>query len=240
MAIHFISDLHLSAEHPALTTLFIHYLSHQATEADALFILGDMFEVWLGDDMILPEYQSAIEAIKELTAKGIPVYVMYGNRDFLMREQFEQISGAQLINDPTVIDLYGTATLLMHGDTLCIDDVEYQEFRDMVRNPDWQNEFLSRTADERLAIARDYRERSIAATKNKRNDIMDVNQQEVEQVMRQYEVTRLIHGHTHRPDTHHFILDNNDVCRIVLADWNRAGSYLVCDEQQCQSETIPL
>ncbi|MEJ2140767.1 MAG: UDP-2,3-diacylglucosamine diphosphatase [Gammaproteobacteria bacterium] len=240
MAIHFISDLHLSAEQPALTTLFTHYLQHQATEADALFVLGDMFEVWLGDDMILPEYQPAIDAINELTARGIPVYVMYGNRDFLMREQFEQLTGAQLINDPTVIDLYGIATLIMHGDTLCIDDIEYQEFRKIVRNPEWQNEFLSKTTSERLAIAREYREKSKAATKNKNDDIMDVNQQEVEQVMRKYQVTRLIHGHTHRPGTHHFRLDNNDVCRIVLADWNKSGSYLVCDEQQCRDATITL
>ena len=144
MPIHFISDLHLSAEQPALTNLFTHYLHNQATEADALFILGDMFEVWLGDDMILPEYHVSIDAIKGLTTQGIPVYVMYGNRDFLMREQFEELTGAQLINDPTIIDLYGTPTLLLHGDTLCVDDVEYQKFRKMVRSPDWQNDFIEK------------------------------------------------------------------------------------------------
>lgn len=240
MSIHFISDLHLSAEQPALTQLFTHYLEQQATAADALFILGDMFEVWLGDDMILPEYQVAIAAIKKLTGRGIPVYVMYGNRDFLMREQFEHCTGAQLINDPTIIDLYGKPTLLMHGDTLCTDDSEYQEFRAMVRNPVWQNEFLAKTPDERRAIARQYREKSKSATKEKNNDIMDVNQKAVESAMQQYNVQQLIHGHTHRPGTHHFTIDSTDARRIVLADWNQQGSYLDCDERQCQDKTIAL
>lgn len=238
MPIHFISDLHLSAEKPALTKLFTRYLNKQATGADALFILGDLFEVWLGDDMVLPEYQEAINAIRELTGKGIPVYVMYGNRDFLMREQFEEMTGAQLINDPTVIALYDTPTLLMHGDTLCTDDVEYQDFRNMVRDPQWQNDFLAKTTDERQAIAREFREKSKSATSSKNYDIMDVNQHAVETVMHQYQVTQLIHGHTHRPATHQFKIDNKDVKRIVLADWNESGSYLVCDEQQCEAGEI--
>ena len=240
MPIHFISDLHLSAEQPALIQLFTHYSQHKATEADALFILGDMFEVWLGDDMILPEYQVAIDAIKIITSQGIPVYVMYGNRDFLMREHFEVMTGAQLINDPTIIDLYGTPTLLMHGDTLCTDDIEYQEFRTMVRGDKWQDVFLAKTPDERLAIAREYREKSKSATQSKKNEIMDVNQQEVEQVMTNYQVTRLIHGHTHRPDTHHFKLKDKEVSRVVLADWNESGSYLTCDDNGCQSYMITL
>lgn len=241
MPIHFISDLHLSAEQPALTQLFAQYLQLQACKADALFILGDMFEVWLGDDMVLAEYQVAIDAIKELTGNGVAVYVMYGNRDFLMREQFEKMTGAQLINDPTIIDLFGTPTLLMHGDTLCTDDTEYQAFRNMVRNPDWQNDFLSKPADERLAIASDYREKSKVATQHKANDIMDVNQQQVESVMREHNVTQLIHGHTHRPGHHQFNIEKNDVKRLVLADWkNNTGSYLVCDEQQCQNKTISI
>lgn len=240
MPIHFISDLHLSAEQPALTQLFIHYLQNQATEADALFMLGDIFEVWLGDDMILPEYQAAIDAINNLTSQGTPVYVMYGNRDFLMRDQFEELTGTQLINDPTIIDLYGTPTLLMHGDMLCTDDVDYQEFRSMVRNSKWQDTFLAKTADERLTIAKEYREKSKAATQNKKNDIMDVNQQEVTRTMQHYQATQLIHGHTHRPDIHHFTIDDTEVCRIVLADWNESGSYLTCDGDGCQKKTFTL
>jgi UDP-2,3-diacylglucosamine hydrolase len=240
MPIHFISDLHLSAEQPALTQLFTHYLNHIAPDADAVFILGDLFEVWLGDDMILPEYQDAIEAIKALTEKNIPVYIMYGNRDFLMREQFEKITGSQLINDPTIIDLYGTPTLLMHGDTLCTDDVEYQKFRTMVRSTDWQNDFLGKSQEERLAIAKQYRDKSKTATKSKTSSIMDVNQQEVETVMQIYKVTQLIHGHTHRPNTHHFKLGDRDAKRLVLADWDLAGHILVCDESNCHSETITL
>lgn len=240
MPIHFISDLHLSAEKPALTQLFIQYLQNQTTDAESLFILGDLFEVWLGDDMVLPEYQVAIDAMKNLTAKGTAVYVMYGNRDFLMREQFESMTGTHLINDPTIIDLYGTPTLLMHGDTLCTDDTEYQEFRSMVRSPEWQEEFLAKSTEERLAIAKNYRDQSKAATKSKNSNIMDVNQQEVESVMQQHKVTQLIHGHTHRPNTHQFKLDSKDATRIVLADWDQTGNYLVCDEDNCISSEIRL
>lgn len=240
MSIHFISDLHLSAGQPALTKLFIHYLGHKAHEADALFILGDLFEVWLGDDMVLSEYQDAISAIKKLTYSGIPVYIMYGNRDFLMREQFEQLTGCQLINDPTIIDLYGTPTVLMHGDTLCTDDTDYQKFRTMVRNPQWQNELLNKTPDERLALAKEYREISKSATGNKTNEIMDVNQEQVISIMQKYNVSQLIHGHTHRPDTHHFSLEDKELTRIVLSDWNNCGYVLVCDESGCQNQTIQI
>ena len=238
MSIHFISDLHLCAEQSALTQLFIQYLNHQASNADALFILGDLFEVWLGDDMVLPEYQETISAIKKLTSSGVPVYVMYGNRDFLMRKQFEQLTGSQLINDPTIIDLFGTATLLMHGDTLCTDDSDYQKFRAMVRNPQWQNELLNKTPDERHALAKEYREISKAATGNKTNEIMDVNQEKVISTMQKYNVSQLIHGHTHRPDTHHFTIDGRDVSRIVLSDWNNCGYVLICDESGCHNQTI--
>ncbi|MGD8812136.1 MAG: UDP-2,3-diacylglucosamine diphosphatase, partial [Thioalkalispiraceae bacterium] len=167
MSLHFLSDLHLSAEQSALTQLFINYLDQHTGDADAVFILGDLFEVWLGDDMVLPEYQPAIDAMQQLTRTGIPIYVMYGNRDFLMREQFEQRSGCQLINDPTIIDLYGTPTLLMQGDTLCTDDTDYLQFRRMVRDPQWQQQLLNQSPEQRLALAREYREKSQAAMGNK-------------------------------------------------------------------------
>ncbi len=226
----FISDLHLSQERPEITDLFLTFLRQQAINAQALYILGDLFEVWLGDDMILPDYQSSIEQIHNLVEKNVPVFIMYGNRDFLMREQFEKLTGATLIHEPYTLNLYGTKTLLMHGDTLCTDDVEYQKFRAMVRNPQWQDEMLAKPPAERLALAKNFREISKTETAAKENDIMDVNQDAVLQTMRDNGVNTLIHGHTHRPDTHHFKIDGIDATRIVLADWYKTGSYLRVDE----------
>jgi len=236
----FISDLHLSQDRPEVTELFLTFLQQHTATADAVYILGDLFEVWLGDDMILPDYQSSIEQINNLVNNGVPVYVMYGNRDFLMREQFENLSGATLIHEPHVIDLYGTKTLLMHGDTLCTDDVEYQKFRAMVRNPQWQDEMLARSPAERLALAKKFREISKTETAQKENEIMDVNQDAVIQTLRDNKVTNLIHGHTHRPDTHHFKVDNTNATRIVLADWYKTGSYLSVDENAYVTHQIKL
>ncbi|MDH5394902.1 MAG: UDP-2,3-diacylglucosamine diphosphatase, partial [Gammaproteobacteria bacterium] len=148
----FISDLHLSGERENITELFIQFLQQRASQADALYILGDLFEVWPGDDMIQPDYKTSIAAMKQLADSGIPLYVMQGNRDFLMAETFAKVSGACLIEDPTVIDLYGTPTLLMHGDTLCTDDIDYQKFRTMVRDPHWKAEFFALANEERLAM----------------------------------------------------------------------------------------
>ena len=234
MTLLFISDLHLSQERPNITELFIRFLDEKAPDADALYILGDLFEVWLGDDMILPEYQQAIEQISKLTSTGTPVYIMYGNRDFLMREQFEQLTGARLIHEPHIIELHGQATLLLHGDTLCTDDIEYQKLRGMVRNPECQDEVLVKPPSERLALARQFREISKNETAQKENSIMDVNQHTVEQTMRENKVYHLIHGHTHRPGVHNFLLDNHDAERIVLADWYNSGNYLQCDNETCR------
>jgi UDP-2,3-diacylglucosamine hydrolase len=230
----FISDLHLCRERPAITALFLRFLQEVAVHAQALYILGDLFEVWLGDDMILPEYQDALSAMKSLTQQGVPVYVMYGNRDFLMREQFEQISGARLIHEPHIIQLGEQATLLLHGDTLCSDDVAYQQFRAMVRNPQWQNELLAKTPEQRLALAREYRAMSKTEMAKKDAAIMDVNPQTVLATLRQNKVRHLIHGHTHRPGIHQFDLDGQPAQRIVLADWYDHGSYLKCEDSQCE------
>ena len=234
MAILFISDLHLTRERPNITQLFIKFLNEQANKAEALYILGDLFEVWLGDDMILPDYQDAIASIKKLTNSGIPVYIMYGNRDFLMRDRFEVLTGAKLIHEPHIIDLYGQPTLLLHGDTLCTDDIEYQKLRTMVRNPEWQDDVLSRSPEERLALARKFRDISKEETSQKESNIMDVNQLAVEQTMREHNVLRLIHGHTHRPGFHQFMLDNKQVERIVLGDWYESGNYLQCHDRRCK------
>lgn len=226
----FISDLHLSQDRPDITELFIGFLHSIAPGAKALYILGDLFEVWLGDDMILPDYQVPIAALKRLSGQGTPVYVMYGNRDFLMQQDFEELSGASIIHEPHILDLYGTRTLLLHGDTLCTDDVEYQKFRTMVRDPQWQSAMLAKSPQERLAMAKKLREISKTETAQKANDIMDVNQHAVEAVMREQHVWQLIHGHTHRPAEYAFELDGKTARRIVLADWYTSGSYLSCNQ----------
>lgn len=235
----FISDLHLSNERPAINTLFLDFLRSRATQAQALYILGDLFEYWIGDDVAsLPDYQPLISGLRSLTQSGVPVYVMHGNRDFLIGQGFEKITGCQLLADPIVISLYGENTLLMHGDTLCTDDVAYLKFRSMVRNPDWVKMFLAKTIPERVAIVRDYREISKTATAAKKPEIMDVNQGAVQAVLREHGVRHLIHGHTHRPAQHRFDLDGTPVRRTVLGDWYDQGSVLVCDANGCTLENL--
>jgi UDP-2,3-diacylglucosamine hydrolase len=238
MSVLFISDLHLSQDRPEITALFQKFLHETAPQSSALYILGDLFEVWLGDDMILPDYQAPIEAMHTLSQNGTRIYIMYGNRDFLMKQRFEQLSGATIIYEPTVIDLYGTPTLLLHGDTLCTDDLEYLKFRSMVRNPQWQAQMLAKTPQERLAMAKHFREVSKSATAQKASEIMDVNQQAVENAMQSSQVHQLIHGHTHRPAVHQFTLQGEAATRIVLADWYSTGSYLIVDEQGYRSQPI--
>ena len=230
----FISDLHLSQERPGITRLFINFLETIATQATSLYILGDLFEVWLGDDMILPDYHQPIAALNKLSQCDTNIYIMYGNRDFLMKETFENMSGATIIHEPHIIDLYGTPTLLLHGDTLCTDDIEYQKFRAMVRNPQWQTEMLAKSPAERLAMAKKFREISKTETAHKANEIMDVNQAAVETTMLEHGVLQLIHGHTHRPAEHDFILRNQPARRIVLGDWYQSGNYLSFDENGYQ------
>lgn len=234
----FISDLHLSSERENITQLFIDFLDQRASTADALYILGDLFEVWPGDDVIQPEYNQCIAKMKQLADNGLPLFIMQGNRDFLMAEQFSKISGATLIEDPTVIDLYGTPTILMHGDTLCTDDIDYQKFRTMVRDPLWIEEFLSKAKEERLAITSKYREISKDETAKKNMSIMDVNQEAVEAIMSDKNITQLIHGHTHRPAIHNFSMNNKTMKRIVLGDWYEQGSVLMCDNTGCQLESV--
>ena len=238
MATLFISDLHLSAERPDITALFIQFLNNEARQAESLYILGDLFEAWLGDDMVLPEYVDAIAAMKALSDSGVPVFIMHGNRDFLLGEKFTAMSGTTLLEDPTRIDLYGKPTLLLHGDTLCTDDVKYQQFRAMVRNPAWQQQMLALRPQERLKLAKEYREMSQAETGNKAEDIMDVNQHTLEQVMQSEGIYRMIHGHTHRPAIYEFKIDSQAAQRIVLGDWYEQGSVLVCDEKGCELQGL--
>jgi UDP-2,3-diacylglucosamine hydrolase len=235
----FISDLHLSAERPAITALFLDFLAGPARAAEALYILGDLFEYWIGDDVAAqPPYRPLIEALRAVTAGGVPLAVMHGNRDFLLGPGFEQATGCRLLPDPSVIDLYGEPVLLMHGDTLCTDDLPYLKFREMVRNPQWVATFLAKSIPERLAIVRDYRELSKAATADKKPEIMDVNPNAVDTALRTHRVRHLIHGHTHRPAQHVFDLDGHGVRRTVLGDWYEQGSVLTCDASGCTLTTL--
>ncbi len=234
----FIADLHLSDQRPAITDLFITFIENEAQQARALYILGDLFEAWLGDDCILPHYQPVIAQLKQLTDNNIPVYILHGNRDFLIGEQFCVLSGCQLLDESAVITIDEQRYLVMHGDTLCTDDVKYQQFRTMVRDPEWQKQLLAKSPAERIALAKQYREISQSETAEKASDIMDVNQTAVEKVMRAADITTLIHGHTHRPDIHKFDLDGKDAQRIVLGDWYEQGSVLRVQNKIFNLETI--
>jgi len=235
----FISDLHLCASRPAITQLFIEFLQKRLQTGDSLYILGDLFEVWIGDDAIDKQNQPVINGLQALHQKQIPVFIMHGNRDFLLGEQFVAATGAKLIGDPYVINLDDTAVLLMHGDTLCTDDVDYQAFRLQIRNPAFCAEFLSHPVEKRIAIASQFREESQNRSKEKSAEIMDVNQAAVEQVMKKHSVKHLIHGHTHRPAQHHFELDGSTAERTVLGDWYHQGSVLRYDGH-FTLETVPL
>lgn len=222
----FIADLHLSDQRPEITNLFVNFLKNEARQCRALYILGDLFEAWLGDDCILPGYQNILHSLKQLTNNKVAVYFVHGNRDFLVGDQFCRLTGCELLDETTVITIDASEYLIMHGDTLCTDDIKYQQFRSMVRDPKWQQQLLSKTPAERIALAKQYREVSQNETADKADDIMDVNQLEVEKIMRKANVKTLIHGHTHRPAIHDFKLDGNKAQRIVLGDWYKHGSVL--------------
>ncbi len=226
----FISDLHLSAERPEKLELFYQFMKGPARRAEALYILGDLFEAWVGDDDATPPNHSILAEIKAVADRQVNIFVMAGNRDFLMSRDFESLTGSTLLDDPTVIDLYGEPTLLMHGDLLCSQDVDYLKFRAMVRNPAWQADFLSKSLQERLMMAQQMRAASKEAMKDKVPVIMDVEQTTVEQYMRNHDAIKLIHGHTHRPAIHEFDLDGKAARRTVLGDWYQNENVLICDE----------
>jgi UDP-2,3-diacylglucosamine hydrolase len=232
----FISDLHLATERPRILEQFHAFLETTAPAADALYVLGDLFEHWLGDDNAGDPLNGRVaQAFAKLAASGTPVYFMHGNRDVLVGQDFAKRSGAALLPDPTLVDLYGTPTLLMHGDTLCTDDVKYQEFRAYARHPQNQARFLAQPIDARHAEIEGLRARNTREKLGKTAEIMDVNAQAVEQVLREHGYPRLIHGHTHRPARHVHLVDGHECERWVLADWYESGSYLRCDENGCTS-----
>lgn len=222
----FISDLHLSPQRPALTQLFVDFLMDRAHGAAELYILGDLFDAWIGDDDDpLPAVRGGL---RRLTAAGTACSIMHGNRDFLIGRRFARATGCRLIRDPWRVELGGEAVLLMHGDLLCTDDIAYQRFRRRVRNPLLQQLFLWTPRAQRRRVADDYRRRSTTAIAEKQVEIMDVNGTAVEAQMRRFGVSRLIHGHTHRPADHRLIIGGRPALRQVLSDWNEErGEALV-------------
>ena len=232
----FISDLHLCPTRPAINALFMRFVLDIAPQAEALYILGDFFEYWAGDDDLADPFHTTItDALAGLAKRGTRVYIMHGNRDFLLSDAFMRAAQATLLPDPTRIDLHGTPTLLMHGDTLCTDDVAYQQFRSMVRNTEWQRNFLAQPLSQRKSQIEDLRKKSAQEKSNKSAEIMDVNAEAVANTLRAQGYPRLIHGHTHRPARHSHNVDGMLCERWVLPDWYEAGGYLRCGPAGCEA-----
>lgn len=241
MATLFISDLHLTPDEPAVVAVFRGFMRGPARAAEALYILGDFFEYWAGDDDLAEPFNADICAeIAAVAEAGVPVFFMRGNRDFLVGEGFARAARLSLLDEPTLVDLYGTPSLLMHGDTLCVDDAAYQAYRAQVRAPEFIAQFLARPLAERKEFIRGLRAQSEAAKQYKAVDIMDVSEAAVATALREAGVTRLIHGHTHRPARHVFALDGVDCERWVLPDWCAAPGYLECDASGCRLVTLQL
>ena len=222
----FISDLHLDAARPAIAAQFERFLEEIAPRSEALYILGDLFEYWVGDDGLSLPFPHRIAAALRLLAARVPVRFMHGNRDFMVARGFAEATGTAIIADPTAIDLYGRPTLLMHGDTLCTDDAPYQAFRAQVREPEWQRAALARPIAERLAIAQGMRSESEGAKQGKSMEIMDVARDAVERAFLQSGCDVMIHGHTHRPGRHEYSVGGRERVRWVLPDWYERGGYL--------------
>lgn len=231
----FISDLHLAPEYPRPLALFERFLEEAAPAAGAVYILGDLFDAWVGDEELeLAFHRSLAERLRKVVEAGTRVGFLHGNRDFLVGGAFAHASGAILLPDPYRLNLFGMPTLLTHGDQLCTDDTGYQDYRAQVRDPEWQREFLARPVDERRAIAAQLRGVSAQAKAGKPAEIMDVNPGALDQLVAQYEVRRIIHGHTHRPDRHTHVCQGERYERWVLPDWDEKGGYLHCDVTGCR------
>jgi UDP-2,3-diacylglucosamine hydrolase len=224
----FISDLHLSLDKPEITRRFLNFLEKRASQVSALYILGDLFDAWIGDDDPTPPNFKIRSQLKQLTQSGTAVYFQPGNRDFLLGKRFCQDTGITLLNDYAVIDLMGSATLLTHGDLLCTDDLPYQAFRTKSHTLEWQENVLSKPLLIRLLAARWYRFRSYLHKRKKSQSIMDVNQETVVRVMQEHGCLRLIHGHTHRPNIHDFLINNQAAQRFVLSSWGKEYGEVLC------------
>lgn len=230
-----ISDIHLDENHSKISELFLKFLKEDASKAQALYILGDFFEVWVGDDNLSAFNRLIMNALKTATSKGLPIFIMHGNRDFLLGKKFLRATGCQLLPDEYVVNFAGVPTLLMHGDTLCTADAAYLKFRKKSRNWFLQKLFLLQSLEKRRNIAAKMREKSKAYTSTAPEHIMDVTQAEVERVMMKHHVQHLIHGHTHRPAVHEFELNHLPATRTVLGAWHEHGSVLVCGDDGSQT-----
>jgi len=231
----FISDLHLTGGRPAINRRFFDFLRERAVRAEALYVLGDLFEVWIGDEELDaadgdPLGRQVAEGFAALVRQGVPVLLMHVNRDFLLGKRFCEKSGARLLEDPSVEKVGGARTLLMHGDTLCTDDADYQAWRRIARSREWQREFLAKSLPERRLAVRSMRARSEQVVSEKPPEIMDVNDGAVREALREHRLTRLVHGHTHRPARHALEVDGRHCERWVLPDWYERGGYLAIDD----------
>ena len=229
----FISDLHLNQDRPDITKAFLNFLENTACKAEKLYILGDLFEAWIGDDdqnEFISEIQNALIRINKTTK----VLFMHGNRDFLIGPDFASSAGMKILTDPVVEEMFGNPVLLMHGDLLCTEDIDYQKFRKVSRDIKWQKEFLSKPLAERRIIAQNLRGASKEATGKKKEEIMDVSEFEVIKIIQESSVSLLIHGHTHRPNSHSIALEKHTAKRIVLGDWDEYGWYVWMDSNSCE------
>lgn len=239
MSILFISDLHLQDDQPAIHEILLGFLAGPAREAEALYILGDLFEYWIGDDALSGVARELAKHTSQLSAAGVEINFMHGNRDFLLGADYARLASFTLLPESIVVDLYGTPTLLLHGDTLCTDDVKYQAFRRQSRDPRWQAAVLARSVEERLQMAREARDASMQHGESVSMEIMDVNEAAVLEAFRSSGTRRMIHGHTHRPAVHHLVSPGGgNLERIVLADWYANGSYLEVSGEGTRSVTL--
>jgi UDP-2,3-diacylglucosamine hydrolase len=239
MATLFISDLHIDASRRPIIRQFTEFLQTEARAADALYILGDLFDSWVGDDAPDAGQSAAIAAIKALTSSGVPCFVMHGNRDFLLGPQFCTDTGARLLPDPLIVTLYGEPVLVMHGDALCTDDRAYQRLRATVRDEDWQRHFLALSVAARRALAGAARTGSKAHMASMQDAITDVNAESVAAALRAAGTSILLHGHTHRPGVHTLSVDERECARIVLGDWHAQGSLVRWDSSGPELLSMP-
>jgi UDP-2,3-diacylglucosamine hydrolase len=224
-----VSDLHLHPSRPATLRCFLRFLAQQRGRAESLYILGDLFEAWIGDDDPEPAYAPVRSALRGCVAAGTPVFLMRGNRDFLISDRFREETRCTLIDDPTRLELHGISVLLTHGDALCTDDRDYQVMRARFRDPGWQQQVLGLPVAERLDLAREARELSDRSTRGKDESIMDVNEAEALRVIREHKVALLIHGHTHRAGAYPLRHGRTRATRIDLGDWYTTGNALLID-----------
>ena len=240
MSVIFIADLHLAADRPDLIAAFIKFVKQSTAQCSDLYLLGDIFEAWIGDDYLEPAMKPVVSALLQLSNRGCQLYLQQGNRDFLLGKTFAKSINATLLAESVVVALPATKALIMHGDQLCTDDIDYQKFRTMVRSPPWQQQFLAKTVTERLQIAAQLRAASKEHSRVKSSQITDVNSTAVIKAMDDADISLLIHGHTHRPACHEVTLAKGRGRRMVLGDWGANLWYIECTVSGCELISQPI